>query len=112
MREKVYAFLKTIPKGKVATYGQIASCLGNKYYARAVGNLLHRNPDPTESPCHRVVNREGALSAQYAFGGAAAQRTKLEQEGIVFLPDGCQNGDCPPENRCSPVGTVGAFPGV
>lgn len=89
MKEKVYEFLSTIPKGKVTTYGQIAAYLGNRRLARAVGNILHRNPDPARYPCHRVVNSRGRVSEQFAFGGAAAQRALLEQEGIVFRPDGC-----------------------
>lgn len=88
MKEKVYAFLSTIPEGKVTTYGQIAAYLGNQHLARAVGNILHRNPDPARYPCHRVVNSRGRVAEQYAFGGAAAQKALLEQEGIVFRSDG------------------------
>lgn len=88
MKEEIYAYLKTIPKGKVTTYGQIAGVLGNKHYARAVGNALHRNPDPAGIPCHRVLNSKGRVAESYAFGGAAAQRKRLEDEGIVFDSDG------------------------
>lgn len=88
MKEKVYAYLKTIPKGKVTTYGQIARYLGNKSLARAVGNLLHDNPDPSQFPCHRVVNSRGRVAENYAFGGAAAQSKRLEAEGIVFESNG------------------------
>ena len=88
MTKQVYAILKTVPKGKVVTYGQIAKALGNVHLARAVGNALHRNPDPLQIPCHRVVNRKGEVSEAYAFGGAEAQRKRLEEEGIVFEPDG------------------------
>ena len=88
MKDKVYAFLKTIPKGKVATYGQIATYLGNKRLARMVGNILHNNPNPSEFPCHRVVNSKGHVADHFAFGGAAAQRKLLEKEGIVFEPNG------------------------
>ena len=93
MKTKVYDFLKTIPKGKVATYGQIASFLGNKNLSRVVGNILHNNPDPENIPCHRVVNRKGELSNAYAFGGSTAQRKLLEQEGITFEADGTINID-------------------
>ena len=93
MKTKVYDFLKTIPKGKVATYGQIASFLGNKNLSRVVGNILHNNPDPENIPCHRVVNRKGELSNAYAFGGSTAQRKLLEQEGITFEADGTINLD-------------------
>lgn len=88
MKQRVYAFLRQIPPGKVVTYGQIAEHLGNRRLSRAVGNILHQNPDPSRNPCHRVVNRQGRLSDAYAFGGAAAQRARLEAEGIVFQPDG------------------------
>lgn len=88
MKEKVYAFLQTIPKGKVATYGQIAAYLGNKGLSRVVGNILHSNPDPAKYPCHRVVNSKGQVAKQFAFGGAAAQRRLLEQEGVLFESNG------------------------
>lgn len=88
MKEKVYACLKTVPPGKVTTYGQIALHLGNRHLARAVGNILHNNPDPAQIPCHRVVNSRGEVAAHYAFGGAAAQRKRLESEGIVFSSNG------------------------
>lgn len=88
MKEKVYAFLQTIPKGKVATYGQIAAYLGNKGLSRVVGNILHSNPDPEKFPCHRVVNSKGQVAKKFAFGGGAAQRKLLEQEGILFESNG------------------------
>lgn len=88
MKEETYEFLKTIPKGKVATYGQIAMYLGNKNLSRVVGNILHNNPDPNQFPCHRVVNSKGRVAENYAFGGGDAQRKLLEQEGIVFEADG------------------------
>ena len=88
MKQSVYNFLKTVPPGKVTTYGQIAAHLGNPRLCRAVGNILHQNPDPATIPCHRVVNRKGALAKAYAFGGIEAQRRRLEQEGIEFQPDG------------------------
>ena len=88
MKEKVYALLKTIPRGKVTTYGQIAAALGNKNLARAVGNILHNNPDPGKFPCHRVVNSRGQVAEHFAFGGGEAQRKLLEQEGIVFERNG------------------------
>lgn len=88
MKEKVYAYLKTIPKGKVTTYGRIAQHLGNRHYAQTVGNILHDNPDPSQYPCHRVLDRDGRVAEHYAFGGAAAQRKRLEDEGIVFKENG------------------------
>ena len=84
MKEQVYEFVKSIPRGKVATYGQIALYLGNRNFARVVGNILHGNPDPEHIPCHRVVNAQGKLSRSYTFGGIEAQRCLLESEGVVF----------------------------
>lgn len=88
MKDKVYDFLKTIPKGKVVTYGQIAAHLGNPKLARVVGNILHNNPDPANIPCHRVVNARGEVAKNFAFGGAEAQRKLLEAEGVMFGVDG------------------------
>lgn len=87
MSDKVYEFVKSIPPGKVATYGQIALYLGNRNFARVVGNILHGNPDPEHIPCHRVVNAQGKLARSYAFGGIDAQRRLLESEGVVFKND-------------------------
>ena len=88
MKNHVYAILKTIPSGNVMTYGQVAERLGNKNLARTVGNILHNNPDPANIPCHRIVNAKGKVAEHYAFGGAEAQRAKLEAEGIVFEQNG------------------------
>ncbi len=87
LQEKVYAFLKTIPEGKVVTYGQIAEYLGNKKLARVVGNILHHNPDEWNYPCYKVVDCKGNLSKQFAFGGIEKQKEKLEKEGIVVSND-------------------------
>ena len=84
LADKVYEFVKSIPRGKVVTYGQIALHLGNRNFARVVGNILHSNPDPEHIPCHRVVNAQGRLSRAYAFGGIEAQRRLLVSEGVVF----------------------------
>lgn len=82
MKEKVYGFLKTVPKGKVVTYGQIAEAAGNPRAARAVGNILHSNPNGEEIPCYKVVDTKGRLSEHYAFGGIEKQKERLEKEGI------------------------------
>ncbi len=82
MKQRVYDYLRTIPKGKVVTYGQIAEALGDKRLARAVGNALHRNPDPDKYPCYKVVSAQGKLSQNFAFGGPAGQQARLENDGI------------------------------
>ncbi len=86
--EKIYEVVKSIPRGKVATYGQVALLAGNPRWARVVGYALHVNPDPASIPCYRVVNREGRVSEAFAFGGGNVQRELLEAEGVVFEPDG------------------------
>lgn len=82
--DKIYEAVKSIPKGKVATYGQIALLAGNPRWARVVGYALHKNPNPGQIPCHRVVNRDGKVANTFAFGGGEIQRQLLEAEGIVF----------------------------
>lgn len=59
--ERIYEVVKKIPRGRVASYGQIAALAGNPRWARVVGYALHVNPDPETIPCYRVVNREGRL---------------------------------------------------
>lgn len=83
--DKIYEIVKQIPFGQVATYGQIASLVGNKKYARVVGYALHQNPNPDEIPCFRVVNRFGQVSKAFAFGGENQQIGLLEQEGIQIV---------------------------
>lgn len=80
--QSVYEYLKTVPKGKVTTYGMIARAIGSPKAARQVGNALHRNPTPVLVPCHRVVNREGRLAPAFAFGGIQMQETLLKEEGV------------------------------
>ena len=79
---RIYEAVKKIPKGHVATYGQIAALAGDKKMARAVGNALHNNPDPEHVPCFRVVNSKGELSGEFAFGGAGAQERLLKEDGV------------------------------
>lgn len=81
--EKIYEVVKQIPKGKVATYGQVAALAGNMNWYRTVGNALHVNPDPQNIPCHRVVNAKGELTKAFVFGGIDVQKIRLEEEGIV-----------------------------
>ncbi|MBO5457425.1 MAG: MGMT family protein [Clostridia bacterium] len=80
--EKVYEAVKKIPKGKVATYGQIAHAVGAPRAARQVGWALHVNPAPGIIPCHRVVNRMGRLAPAFAFGGEKTQASLLRAEGV------------------------------
>ena len=59
--KKIYEAVKQIPKGCVATYGQVAEMAGNPRMSRAVGNALHKNPDPGHIPCYWVVNLPSAV---------------------------------------------------
>ncbi|MDR2908508.1 MAG: MGMT family protein [Oscillospiraceae bacterium] len=86
--EAVYLVVARIPKGKVATYGQIARLAGNPRAARTVGWALHAVPLELGLACHRVVNREGTMAPGFAFGGPQIQRERLARDGVAFLPDG------------------------
>lgn len=81
-KEIVYEFVIKIPKGKVSTYGTISKHI--KMSPRMVGYALHNNPDPENIPCHRVVDRNGKLAENYAFGGWKGQRELLLKEGVRF----------------------------
>lgn len=83
--KRIYEAVKKIPKGHVATYGQIAEMAGNPRMSRAVGNALHKNPDPLHIPCFRVVNSKGELAGAFAFGGGKAQEELLRADGIEVV---------------------------
>ena len=120
---RIYEIVKTIPYGKVATYGQIARAAGNPRASRAVGWALHVNPDPWPQslrcceaaggvttptaiggwnpiPCHRVVNRFGGLSSAFAFGGKDVHKLLLEEEGVKVNDDYTVNLD---NYRCNNI---------
>ncbi len=82
-KQRLYELLTEIPRGKVVTYGTLAEMLGNKAWARAVGNALHSNPDGDKYPCYKVVNSKGELSSAYAFGGIEEQKRRLKADGIA-----------------------------
>lgn len=83
--KRIYEAVKKIPKGQVATYGQIAEMAGNPRMSRAVGNALHKNPDPLHIPCFRVVNSKGELAGAFAFGGGKAQEELLREDGVEVV---------------------------
>lgn len=85
---KIYEIVRQIPKGSVATYGDVAFLAGNPRFARVVGYALHQNPDPETIKCHRVVNREGRVSKAFVFGGENEQIRRLRQEGVEVSDDG------------------------
>lgn len=84
--ERVVKLIKSIPKGKVASYGQIARMAGSPTAARQVVRLLHSLSDSDRMPWHRVVNGHGGISLA-GFGGEF-QRSLLEREGVEFGLDG------------------------
>lgn len=83
-RQAVFEYLRTIPKGKVVTYGQIAKALGNPKMSRAIGNILHTNNKPDFYPCFRVVNSKGWLAENFGSeDGIEDQKRRLIEDGIV-----------------------------
>lgn len=86
--KRIYEAVKRIPKGCVATYGQVAAMAGNPRMSRAVGNALHKNPDPANIPCHRVVNAKGQLAEEFVFGGKNVQEERLLAENVC-VTNGC-----------------------
>lgn len=85
--DRVYAIVEKIPYGKVTTYGHIAEVCGIKSSARTVGWALNGAKD-SELPCHRVVNRFGALTGKLHFGSAFLMEELLRSEGIEFDKNG------------------------
>ena len=83
--KRIYEAVRQIPKGHVATYGKVAEMAGNPRMSRAVGNALHKNPDPDHIPCYRVLNSKGELAGAFAFGGEEVQRKLLEADGIEVV---------------------------
>ncbi len=76
--------VRRIPRGRVASYGQVAALAGLAGHARQVGYALHALPEDNEVPWHRVVNAAGRISLRRESSGGALQRALLETEGIVF----------------------------
>ncbi|MDH4044603.1 MAG: MGMT family protein [Gemmatimonadota bacterium] len=83
-RGRIYAAVRRIPAGRVATYGQIAALAGLRGQARLVGYALAALDIDTDVPWHRVVNARGAISLPAHDHGALMQRARLEAEGIEF----------------------------
>ena len=74
--------VKGSKKTFMLVYGMVAAMAGNPRMSRAVGNALHKNPDPEHIPCHRVLNAKGELADAFVFGGAGVQQSRLEAEGV------------------------------
>ena len=105
--ERIYKVAAQIPKGKVATYGQLAFYAGIPRGGRLAGRAMANAPESLNIPCHRVVNHAGCCAPGYI-----EQKNLLEMEGVVFTRNGCvdmkrclwnlgeisQNEPCPPQN--------------
>jgi deoxyribonuclease V len=85
--DKVYKLTKRIPRGKVATYSQIAKLAGNVRASRAVGMCMKNNPDIPKIPCHRVVASDGKLTGYSAGDGIKTKLEMLKKEGVKFMGD-------------------------
>ena len=85
--ERVYEFVRRVPRGSVVTYGQVAVELGAPAAARAVGYALNYLPEDNDVPWWRVINVRGAISLKGRGSSADLQRKLLEREGVVFRPD-------------------------
>lgn len=72
-KDTVYRLTRAIPKGKVATYGQLAKLAGRPNAARAIGAFMRTNPDAPRTPCHRVVASDGSLTGYSGEGGIAGE---------------------------------------
>lgn len=83
--ERIYEVVRQIPRGKVASYGQIAALAGNRRWSLVVGYALHANPDENGIPCYRVVTKEGRVSEAFAFGGGNRQVELLKADGVGFV---------------------------
>ncbi len=92
--QKVYQILRTIPAGKVVTYGQLASLAGYPGASRAVGRAMANNPNAPATPCHRVVASGGSLHGYSGKGGLAKKRALLENEGVIFVGEKVDLGQC------------------
>ncbi len=83
--DQIRNIVKTIPKGKVLTYGDVAKMVGISD-SRKVGWALHGNQDPS-IPCHRVIKKDGYLAQNYSLGGWAGQKDRLVAEGVTFTAE-------------------------
>jgi methylated-DNA-protein-cysteine methyltransferase-like protein len=86
--KRIYATVKRVPRGRVATYGQIATLAGLDGHVRQVGYALHSLPDGIDVPWHRVINAKGEISPRSGGDSHELQRMLLEEEAVEFSMDG------------------------
>ena len=87
-RQRIYDVVRRIPKGSVATYGQVATLAGLRGHARQVGYAMAALPNDSDVPWHRVINAKGCCSPRATLGGDERQRRLLERERIRFDDSG------------------------
>ena len=80
-KQRVLKIVSKIPKGKTMSYAEVAKAAGNPNAYRAVGNIMHNNPDPKRVPCHRVIKSDGTVGG-YA-GGTKKKIALLKKEGAI-----------------------------
>lgn len=108
---RIYAVVRRIPKGRVATYGQVARIAGLGNHARQVGYALHQLPDDSGVPWQRVVNHRGEVSVRAFAGMERVQRALLEAEGVSFGSTGridLTRHQWRPREKRSPAGGDGS----
>ena len=81
---KVWNYLKTIPKGKIKSYKEVAKGIKSPKSARAVANACGKNPYSPKVPCHRVIRSDGKLGGFSAPGGTKTKKKLLKNEGLLF----------------------------
>lgn len=92
--ELIWSIVRKVPRGRVATYGQIAELAGLEGHARQVGYALHNLPAESNVPWHRIVNAKGEISARTGGDSHELQRLLLESEGVAFDERGRMDLEC------------------
>ena len=82
-QKKVWNYLKTIRKGSVKTYKQVAIAINRPKSARAVANAVRKNPFAPKIPCHRVIRSDGSLGGYSGKGGVKTKKLLLKREGVI-----------------------------
>ncbi len=83
-QKKVWNYLKTIRKGTVKTYKQVAIAINRPKSARAVANAVGKNPFAPKIPCHRVIRSDGSLGGYSGKGGVKTKKLLLKREGVII----------------------------
>ena len=81
-QQRVWSYLRKIPRGSVKTYSQVAKGIGKPLAVRAVANAVGKNPYAPKIPCHRVIRSDGSLGGYSGKGGVKKKRFLLKKEGV------------------------------